>query len=1021
MILSMKKYHYKAFISYRHLSPDQDIARKLHKLIETYGIPSSLKKSLGIQKMGRVFRDQEELPLSSDLGHDIHEALDESEWFICICSPRYLESKWCMEELNYFINSGRRDHVLAILVEGEPEASFPEQIRFEYRGGKLIENEPLAADVRASNIQDALKKLNNEKLRIMAPMLDVRYDDLKQRDRIRKNRIIFSAALAVIALLSMFLIYALNKNRQITNERNEALIAESKWLSKSAKEALDNNDRMLSLLLYLEALPEDVDNPDRPIIDEAGNGLISALIGSDATSSYSGVSEIFIDPDENRHVIDLVAIDNRLYLTRRNTIEIYDLDSGAYLGDLDTNGETIYGSFIRSSGDYYVYHFDSYEQHHSYTDPYIEKYEDSYQYEKSLQNETEKYGGGLYTLTHYSGDSIKAVYGDKNYFHTENQSWKVPDRWFDRDILKVHVTNEEYLVTLYDNYSSHIKQTDYEQIYLIDKFNEIVNSYSYQIAATDYYGNTTDAIASPDGSVIFGMSRNHLYLWNRNSAELFRTISVDRFDNTEFVEIKAPSQNKYDYIAVLTEGGNVYLYDFVKDEVLLKMANEFYKLGSIMFNHDGKRLLCSADRNNAIIFSLEDGSMIENLQADFHVYKAEYAVRDYYGNAALDNYILLFKGDYGYRNSDWLSNIFIYSTNIDDEINRYKTSLAIDGFTGAQFSTDNETLWLSQCGTNVFKSPLNIFDLSSGKLLKTIEDHASVIFRKEGKMMTVARSGDLGLSGLDRTYVRIYDEKSLEEITTLYPAYEHLIGINNKGRADERANIAEPFFSADRRYMFLQSTHASERSSGEAFVFVYDVQTWEELWHVGSYDVNDPEYSSFMEETDGYEGTMYLFAYPAGNDRILICYEYVTDAYYNKYSFNNLAFEIRDAKTGEVLDGFVPEGKYLLAYSPDRNQIGLFTDEESYAEKKPAYVFNTDSFENLADKYVYEEPQSEENSIELSGSILTENDGLMLVKGKDGSFFVLRIPTLKEAITSARIILNGKTLTDEQKEKYFLE
>ena len=1017
----MKKNRYKAFISYRHMSPDQDIARKLHKLIETYGIPSYLKKSLGIQKMGRVFRDQEELPLSSDLGHDIHEALDESEWFICICSPRYLESKWCMEELNYFINIGRRDHVLAILVEGEPAASFPEQIRFEYRDGKLIENEPLAADVRAANVQDSLKKLNNEKLRIMAPMLGVRYDDLKQRDRIRRNRIILSAALAVIALLSMFLIYALNKNRQITNERNEALIAESKWLSKSAKEALDNNDRMLSLLLYLEALPEDVDDPDRPIIDEAGNGLISALIGSDATSSYSGVSEIFIDSDESRHVIDLTAIDNRLYLTRRNAIEIYDLDSGAYLGDLDANGETIYGSFIRSSGDYYVYHFDSYEEHYSYTDPYIAKYEDSFQYEKPLQNETENYGGGLYTLTHYSGNSIKAVYGDKNYFHTENQSKKVPDRWFDRDILKVHVTNEEYLVTLYDYYSYHTKETDYEQIYLIDEFNEIVNSYSYQIAATDYYANTTDAIASADGSVIFGMSRHHLYLWNRTSAELFRTVSVDRFDDTEFVEIKAPSQNKFDYIAILTKGGNVYLYDFVKDEVLFKMANEFYKLGSIMFNHDGKRLLCSADRNNAIIFSLEDGSMIENLQADFSVHKAEYAVRDYYGNAALDNYILLFKGDYGYYNSDWLSNIFIYSTNIDDEINRYKTSLAIDGFTDAKFSTDNETLWLSQCGSNMFKSPLNIFDLSSGKLLKKIDDYASVIFRKEGKMMTVARSGDLGLSGLDRTYVRIYDEKSLEEITTLYPAYEHLVGINNKGRADEHANIAEPFFSEDKRYMFLQPTHPSETSFGEAFIFVYDTETWEELWHIGSFDANDPEYNSFMEETDGYEGTLYLFAYPAGKDKVLICYDYVTGTYYSKNSFNNLAFEIRDAMTGEVLDHFVPEGKYLLAYSPDRNQIGLFEDKESYTQKMPAYVFNTDSFENLADKYVYEEPQGEDNGIELSGSVLTENDGLMLVKGKDGSFFVLRIPTLKEAIASARIILNGKTLTDEQKEKYFLE
>ena len=165
------------------------IAKKLHSLIESYSIPKDVKASSGRRKMGRVFRDQEELPLSSDLGHDIHEALDESEWFICICSPRYLESKWCMEELNYFINSGRRDHVLAILVEGEPEASFPEQIRFEYRDGKPIENEPLAADVRADNVQDSLKKLNNEKLRIMAPMLGVRYDDLKQRDRIRKNRI----------------------------------------------------------------------------------------------------------------------------------------------------------------------------------------------------------------------------------------------------------------------------------------------------------------------------------------------------------------------------------------------------------------------------------------------------------------------------------------------------------------------------------------------------------------------------------------------------------------------------------------------------------------------------------------------------------------------------------------------------------------------------------------------------------------------------------------------------------------
>ena len=88
---------YTAFISYRHLTPDADIAKKLHTMIENYGIPGSVKRKTGMRNMGRVFRDQDELPLSSDLGDDIRRALFDSDWLICICSPQYLESRWCME------------------------------------------------------------------------------------------------------------------------------------------------------------------------------------------------------------------------------------------------------------------------------------------------------------------------------------------------------------------------------------------------------------------------------------------------------------------------------------------------------------------------------------------------------------------------------------------------------------------------------------------------------------------------------------------------------------------------------------------------------------------------------------------------------------------------------------------------------------------------------------------------------------------------------------------------------------
>ena len=73
------QFYYRAFISYRHTDRDEAVAKKLHTLIENYNIPSDIRKRTGISKMGRVFRDQEELPLSTDLGNDIRNALYNSE------------------------------------------------------------------------------------------------------------------------------------------------------------------------------------------------------------------------------------------------------------------------------------------------------------------------------------------------------------------------------------------------------------------------------------------------------------------------------------------------------------------------------------------------------------------------------------------------------------------------------------------------------------------------------------------------------------------------------------------------------------------------------------------------------------------------------------------------------------------------------------------------------------------------------------------------------------------------------
>lgn len=241
----MEQQQYCAFISYRHQSPDDAIAKALHTAIETYGIPASIRKKTGRKRMGRVFRDEEELPLSANLGKDIETALDNSSWFIAICSPRYLESLWCLRELEYFLERNSRDRVLAVLVEGEPATSFPESLCFKVDAeGNREEIEPLAANLRGS---DWRKKLKDEKLRLLAPMLSVTFDELKRRERQRKLRrtaMISAATLAAAAGLGVFLAVNHARSERLRREaEQQAAIAEAERVRAEEERARAEEER----------------------------------------------------------------------------------------------------------------------------------------------------------------------------------------------------------------------------------------------------------------------------------------------------------------------------------------------------------------------------------------------------------------------------------------------------------------------------------------------------------------------------------------------------------------------------------------------------------------------------------------------------------------------------------------------------------------------------------------------------------------------------------------------------------
>jgi WD40 repeat protein len=242
-------YTYSAFISYRHLPPDTAAAKAVEKALETYRIPSDIRKLTGRKKLNRCFRDQDELPLADDLGASIEKALLESEWLIVICSPDLPKSAWCCREVDRFISLGRRDRIIPVLISGEPAESYPPQITRVASEEGDEEIEPLAADLRG-NLR---KQLRSEKLRIVARMLNLNYNDLKKREKERSLKRGLVLVSCVLAAAVAFSVYALNQNRLLTEQRNAASRSATEMLIEKSVRSTADGSLGQGLVYALEA------------------------------------------------------------------------------------------------------------------------------------------------------------------------------------------------------------------------------------------------------------------------------------------------------------------------------------------------------------------------------------------------------------------------------------------------------------------------------------------------------------------------------------------------------------------------------------------------------------------------------------------------------------------------------------------------------------------------------------------------------------------------------------------------
>jgi hypothetical protein len=208
------QHKYRAFISYSHA--DEQWAKWLHKSLETYQVPRRLVGTatpIGPvpAKFSPVFRDRDELATSTSLGDTLTRALEQSAFQVVICSMAAARSRWVNEEILAFKRLGREDRIFCLVVDGEPGAStatgrgqdecFPHALIYRMGAdGQLTDRriEPVAADARPGR-----DGRNDAKLKLIAGMLGVGLDDLKQREIQRRNRRLAMLAAASVVGMAM--------------------------------------------------------------------------------------------------------------------------------------------------------------------------------------------------------------------------------------------------------------------------------------------------------------------------------------------------------------------------------------------------------------------------------------------------------------------------------------------------------------------------------------------------------------------------------------------------------------------------------------------------------------------------------------------------------------------------------------------------------------------------------------------------------------------------------------------------
>ena len=233
---------------------DAAAASRLRKRLEQFRLPSYIRNTL--QEGKRTIR------AFSEEGPDAAKAVEGSQWLAVVCSPRLKDSDAAMDLIRRFKKQKGQERILAVLLEGEPADSFPEELCFRERtvtgadGETRViteEVEPLAADLREKDPGKQKKLLDDAVLRIAAPVFGLAFCGTA------------AAVSFVIACTSLYLSVKVSRQKK-TIEAQQAELEEQYRIQQEkyresmltvAEELLEKDRRQDALYAVRSVLPED--------------------------------------------------------------------------------------------------------------------------------------------------------------------------------------------------------------------------------------------------------------------------------------------------------------------------------------------------------------------------------------------------------------------------------------------------------------------------------------------------------------------------------------------------------------------------------------------------------------------------------------------------------------------------------------------------------------------------------------------------------------------------------------------